>query len=69
MIKKFIILREIGGIRVAGLDWTSNPPRWTNKLKPPQMFMNVHVNIGESCLVINKDQVGIVECIGEWEFL
>ena len=23
---------NVGGIHVAGLGWTSNPPRWTNKL-------------------------------------
>ena len=28
----FNILRQIGGIHVEGLDWASNPPRWTNEL-------------------------------------
>ena len=31
--------------------------------------MNGHVNMGELCQDINKDSLGMLECMGEWEWL
>ena len=33
------------------------------------MVMNGHVNVGESFQYINEARIGVIECMGEWEWL